>query len=75
MPKPLQSLDPCELRILYWLACAKTDQDIADRTDAKLCTAKKRLQPIYIKLGVENRTAAASYGLMMLGVGETVGPA
>lgn len=47
-----------ERDVLQWLACGKTDADIA----ALLCisprTVHKHLEHIYVKLGVETRTAA-----------------
>jgi DNA-binding CsgD family transcriptional regulator len=47
-----------EREVLRWLAAGKTDRDIADLVHCSHRTVQKHLQRIYVKLGVETRTAA-----------------
>lgn len=47
-----------EADVLGWLACGKTDKDIAMLLDLSPRTVHKHLEHIYAKLGVETRTAA-----------------
>jgi DNA-binding response OmpR family regulator len=49
-----------EIDVLRWLTCGKTNKDIADILGLSPRTVNKHLEHIYIKLGVETRTAAAS---------------
>ncbi len=60
-PEPLQALGltPREAEVLFWLTQGKTSPEIAVILDAALNTIKKHAQNIFLKLGVENRTAAA----------------
>ena len=55
-------LDPAvtdrEQQVLTWVACGKTDSEIADLLSISPRTVQKHLQNIYQKLGVETRTAA-----------------
>ena len=50
-----------ESEILFWLSWGKTNRDIAAILEIKPATVGKHLEHIYPKLGVENRTAAASF--------------
>ena len=50
-----------ESTVLEWLAHAKSNREIADILNLAPATVGKHLERIYVKLGVENRTAAASY--------------
>jgi DNA-binding NarL/FixJ family response regulator len=52
-------LTPREREVLDWVAAGKTDAEIASLTGAAVRTVQKHLQNVYVKLGVENRTAAA----------------
>jgi DNA-binding response OmpR family regulator/DNA-binding CsgD family transcriptional regulator len=52
-----------EAEVLYWVAKGKTNRDIGDILGAREATVKKHLERVYVKLGVETRTAAA--GLAM----------
>jgi DNA-binding CsgD family transcriptional regulator len=45
--------------ILDWVAAGKTDRQIGAIIGASERTVQKHLEHIYVKLGVENRTAAA----------------
>ena len=47
-----------ESTVMQWLACGKTDQEIAARLSISPRTVQKHLEHIYVKLGVETRTAA-----------------
>lgn len=57
-PAPLGQLTEREREVLRWLATGKTDRDIAALLQCSHRTVQKHLQRIYIKLGVETRTAA-----------------
>ena len=54
-----QVLTSREGQILQWIAAGKSDRQIATILAMSVRTVQKHLQNIYIKLGVENRTAAA----------------
>ena len=54
-----QVLTPRERQILQWIAAGKSDRQVATILAMSVRTVQKHLQNIYIKLGVENRTAAA----------------
>lgn len=49
-----------EVEVLTWIAKGKTNRDIADILGMSPRTVNKHLEHIYVKLGVETRTAAAS---------------
>ncbi|MES2562196.1 MAG: response regulator transcription factor [Pseudomonadota bacterium] len=53
-------LTPRELDVLAWVSSGKTDRDIADILGMRPRTVNKHLEHIYVKLGVETRTAAAA---------------
>lgn len=48
-----------ESEVLHWVAAGKADRDIAELIGCTHRTVHKHLQHVYVKLGVENRTAAA----------------
>lgn len=52
-------LTPREVEVLQWIACGKTDADVAALLGLSPRTVHKHLEHIYLKLGVETRTAAA----------------
>ena len=58
-PDALARLTPREREVLRWVAAGKADRDIADLLVCSHRTVHKHLQRIYLKLGVETRTAAA----------------
>lgn len=58
---PNYGLTPREDEILFWIACGKTNAEIAKILEIRPATVSKHLEHIYPKLGVENRTAAASF--------------
>ena len=52
-----------EVEVLRWVACGKTNRDIGDILGLSPRTVNKHLEHVYIKLGVETRTAATSVAL------------
>jgi CheY-like chemotaxis protein/DNA-binding CsgD family transcriptional regulator len=52
-----------EAEVLYWLVKGKTNRDIGEILGASPATIKKHLERVYVKLGVETRTAAATVAL------------
>jgi DNA-binding CsgD family transcriptional regulator len=57
-PQKLHPLTPREEEILRWVAAGKTDRQIAAIVGTSVRTVQKHLENAYVKLGVENRTAA-----------------
>ncbi|MFT5588354.1 MAG: DNA-binding NarL/FixJ family response regulator [Bradyrhizobium sp.] len=53
-------LTPREQDVLTWLAKGKTNRDIAEILGMSPRTVNKHLEHIFVKLGVETRTAAAA---------------
>ena len=53
-------LTPRELDVLAWVAKGKTNRDIAEILGMSPRTVNKHLEHIYVKLGVETRSAAAA---------------
>lgn len=54
---------PREAEVLAWLGAGKTDRDIAVLLGCAHRTVQKHLQRLYVKLGVETRTAAVMRAL------------
>jgi len=52
-----------EAEVLYWVVKGKINRDIADILGASPATVKKHLERIFVKLGVETRTAAAGMAM------------
>ena len=52
-----------EVEVLRWVACGKTNRDIGDSLGLSPRTVNKHLEHVYVKLGVETRTAATSVAL------------
>jgi CheY-like chemotaxis protein/DNA-binding CsgD family transcriptional regulator len=52
-----------EAEVLYWVVKGKINRDIADILGASPATVKKHLERVYVKLGVETRTAAAGMAM------------
>jgi len=48
-----------EAEVLYWVVKGKINRDIGDILGSSPMTVKKHLERVFIKLGVETRTAAA----------------
>jgi DNA-binding response OmpR family regulator len=57
------SLTLREAEVLYWVVKGKTNRDIGDILGSSPTTVKKHLEHVYVKLGVETRTAAASVAM------------
>jgi DNA-binding CsgD family transcriptional regulator len=55
-----------EREVLRWLARGKTNAEIGAILGISAATVSKHLEHIYPKLGVENRTAAASFASELL---------
>jgi DNA-binding response OmpR family regulator/DNA-binding CsgD family transcriptional regulator len=55
-----------EAEVLYWVVKGKTNRDIGDILGSSPATVKKHLERVYVKLGVETRTAAASMAMSRL---------
>lgn len=65
-PDPLPAdLTPREGEVIRWLSCGKTDAEIASLLAISPRTVQKHLEHIYVKLGVETRTAAVMRSLAM----------
>jgi DNA-binding NarL/FixJ family response regulator len=62
-------LTPREAETVYWVAQGKTNPEIATILGIGLTTVKKHLESSFMKLGVENRTAAAALVLEQLSTG------
>ncbi len=60
-------LTPREAEVLFWVAQGKTNPEVAIITGVQLTTVKKHLESVFLKLGVDNRTAAAALALDRLG--------
>jgi len=56
-------LTPREAEVLYWVVKGKTNRDIGEILGSSPATAKKHLERVYVKLGVETRTAAAGVAM------------
>jgi DNA-binding NarL/FixJ family response regulator len=52
-----------EVEVLRWVACGKTNRDIGDILGLSPRTVNKHLEHVYVKLGVETRTAAAAVAI------------
>ena len=52
-----------EAEVLYWVVKGKTNRDIGDILGSSPATVKKHLEHVFVKLGVETRTAAASLAM------------
>ena len=53
-------LTPREAEVVRWVACGKTNADIANILATSPRTVQKHLERVFQKLGVETRTAAAA---------------
>jgi len=52
-----------EAEVLYWVVKGKTNKDIGDILGSSPMTVKKHLEHVFVKLGVETRTAAAGMAM------------
>jgi DNA-binding CsgD family transcriptional regulator len=60
-PREHNNLTPREREVLFWLTRGKSNAEIGMILGITPATVGKHLERIYPKLGVENRTAAASF--------------
>ncbi|TXT39360.1 MAG: two component LuxR family transcriptional regulator [Comamonadaceae bacterium] len=56
-------LTPKEAEVLYWVVKGKINRDIGDILGSSPMTVKKHLERVFVKLGVETRTAAAAMAM------------
>lgn len=70
-----EALTDREREVLAWLARGKTNRDIGAILGVSPRTVNKHLEHIYVKLGVETRTAAAAIALGLAGGAEAEGDA
>lgn len=52
-----------EAEVLYWVVKGKTNKDIGEILGSSPMTVKKHLEHVFVKLGVETRTAAAGMAM------------
>jgi len=62
---PPVGLTPREGDVMHWLSRGKTDAEIAALLSISPRTVHKHLEHVYVKLGVETRTAAVMRALAM----------
>lgn len=62
---PPAGLTPREGDVMHWLSRGKTDAEIAALLQISPRTVHKHLEHVYVKLGVETRTAAVMRALGM----------
>ncbi|HWW22174.1 MAG TPA: response regulator [Steroidobacteraceae bacterium] len=55
-----------EAEVLIWISRGKANRDIGEILDISPRTVNKHLEPIFVKLGVENRAAAAAAAVRTL---------
>ena len=60
------ALTPREADVLLWIARGKSNRDTSEILNISARTVNKHLEQIFIKLGVENRAAAASIATRIL---------
>jgi len=60
------SLTEREGEVLFWIANGKTNREIAQILEMSPRTVNKHLEQVFKKMGVENRTAAASAAIRLL---------
>lgn len=53
-------LTPREAEVLFWIARGKSNRDISDILNISARTVNKHLEQVFVKLGVEKRSAAAA---------------
>lgn len=64
--KTLLSLTERESEVLNWVSKGKANREIAEILQMSPRTVNKHLEQIYLKLGVDNRTAAAGVAMSVL---------
>ncbi|WP_340314637.1 response regulator [Rhizorhabdus argentea] len=64
------SLTPRESDVLFWIAQGKSNRDASEIMNISARTVNKHLEQIFIKLGVENRAAAAAIATRIIALSE-----
>ncbi|RYD91040.1 MAG: response regulator transcription factor [Sphingomonadales bacterium] len=64
------SLTPREGDVLFWIAQGKSNRDASEIMNISARTVNKHLEQIFIKLGVENRAAAAAIATRIIASAE-----
>lgn len=59
-------LTPREADVLLWTARGKSNKDMSEILNISARTVNKHLEQVFVKIGVENRTAAASSAMRIL---------
>ncbi|HWJ36195.1 MAG TPA: DNA-binding response regulator [Steroidobacteraceae bacterium] len=55
-----------EAEVLMWVSCGKANRDIGEILNISPRTVNKHLEQVFVKLGVENRAAAAAVAIRAL---------
>ena len=63
-------LTPRESDVLFWIAQGKSNRDASEIMNISARTVNKHLEQIFIKLGVENRAAAAAIATRIIALAE-----
>jgi len=63
-------LTPRESDVLFWIAQGKSNRDASEIMNISARTVNKHLEQIFIKLGVENRAAAAAIATKVIALAE-----
>jgi DNA-binding NarL/FixJ family response regulator len=63
-------LTPRESDVLFWIAQGKSNRDASEIMNISARTVNKHLEQIFIKLGVENRAAAAAIATRIIALTE-----
>jgi DNA-binding NarL/FixJ family response regulator len=61
-------LTPRESDVLHWTSMGKSNKDTSEILNISARTVNKHLEQIFIKLGVENRSAAASIATRLIAI-------
>ncbi len=61
-------LTPRESEVLHWISKGKSNKDTSEILNISSRTVNKHLEQIFIKLGVENRSAAASIATRLISI-------
>lgn len=64
------NLTPRESDVLFWIAQGKSNRDASEIMNISARTVNKHLEQIFIKLGVENRAAAAAIATRIIALAE-----
>jgi DNA-binding response OmpR family regulator/DNA-binding CsgD family transcriptional regulator len=63
-------ITPRESEVLFWIAQGKSNRDASEILNISARTVNKHLEQIFIKLGVENRAAAAAIATRIIALQE-----